>query len=72
MVGLGNALLIVFVAVHQPRAGGVWWGRHQIAVRFRKRIASFMAIGSEVFGSCVEGIRVEVRQQNDEALFVLS
>ena len=31
-----------------------------------------MAIGSEGFGSCIEGIRVEVGQQNAEALFVMS
>ena len=30
-----------------------------------------MVIGSEVFGSCVEGISVEVVHQNAEALFVL-
>ncbi|CAX32420.1 Hypothetical protein PMT_2902 [Prochlorococcus marinus str. MIT 9313] len=30
-----------------------------------------MVIGSEGFGSLVEGIRVEVGQQNAEALFVL-
>ena len=34
-------------------------------------MASVMATGSEGFGSCVEGIRVEVVQQNAEALFVL-
>ena len=35
-------------------------------------MASKMVIGSEGFGSCVEGIRVDVGQQNAEALFVLS
>ena len=35
-------------------------------------MASVMVIESEVFGSLVEGIRVEVGQQNTEALFVLS
>ena len=34
-------------------------------------MASEMATGSEVFGSCVEGIRVEVGQQNAEALFTV-
>ena len=34
-------------------------------------MASVMVIGSEGFGSCVEGIRVEVGQQNAEALFAL-
>ena len=35
-------------------------------------MASKMVTGSEGFGSCVEGIRVDVGQQNAEALFVLS
>ena len=35
-------------------------------------MASEMVIGSEVFGSCVEGIRVEVGQQKAEALFAVS
>ena len=34
-------------------------------------MASEMVIGSEVFSSCIEGIRVEVGQQKTEALFVL-
>jgi hypothetical protein len=34
-------------------------------------MASEMVIESEVFGSLLEGIRVEVGQQNAEALFAL-
>ena len=34
-------------------------------------MASVMVIGSEGFGRCVEGIRVEVGLQNVEALFAL-
>ena len=34
-------------------------------------MASVMAIGSEGFGRGVEGIRVEVGQQNAEALFTV-
>ena len=34
-------------------------------------MASEMVIGSEVFGSLAEGIRVEVGQQNAEVLFAL-
>ena len=34
-------------------------------------MASVMAIGSEGFGRCVEGIRVEVGLKNTEALFTL-
>ena len=34
-------------------------------------MASVMVIGSELFGSCVEGIRVEVGLKKAEALFAL-
>ena len=34
-------------------------------------MASVMVIGSEGFGSCVEGIRVEVGLKNAEVLFAL-
>ena len=34
-------------------------------------MASVMAIGSEGFGSLVEGIRVDVRLKNAEALFAV-
>ena len=34
-------------------------------------MASVMVMGSEGFGSYIEGIRVEVGRQNAEALFVL-
>ena len=61
-----SLLLLMFGSIKSQRSG--------IKLRrdFARRMASVMVIGSEVFGSCVEGIRVEAGQQIVEALFALS
>ena len=53
--GSSNCLLHLIVASIKSQRSGIRWRRD-----LDELMASAMAIGSEVIGGCVEGIRVEV------------
>ena len=64
--GNSNSHLRLMFGSIKSLTSGIRWRRD-----FARRMASVMVIGSEVFGSCVEGIRVEVGLKKAEALFAL-